>query len=55
MNRLNKGLDGKVAHERIKGKKPTTLGIGFGEKVLYKKKLGSKFEKINARWVMGSL
>ena len=27
MNRLTKGLDGKVAYERIKGKKPTVMGI----------------------------
>ena len=25
MNRLNKGLDGKVAYERMKGKKPTVM------------------------------
>ena len=33
MNRLTKGLDGKVAYERIKGKKPSIMGIEFGEKV----------------------
>ena len=38
-NRLAQGTDGKVAYERIKGKKPSILGIEFGEKVLYKKKL----------------
>ena len=27
MNRLSKGLDGKVASERIKGKKPTVMGV----------------------------
>ena len=48
MNRLCQGSDGKVAYERIKGKKPTILGIEFGEKVLYKIKMGSKMEKINA-------
>ena len=39
-----------VVYERIKGKKPTVLWIEFGEKVLYKVKLGSKMEKISPRW-----
>jgi hypothetical protein len=53
MNRLVQGADGKVAYERIKGKKPSILGIEFGEKVLFKVKLGQKMEKINARWEHG--
>ena len=53
MNRLMQGKDGKVAYERIKGKKPTILGIEFGEKVLFKIKAGQKMEKINARWDFG--
>ena len=48
-NRLRKGLDGKVAYERIKGKKPIVLGIEFGEKVLYREHIGSKLEKLNPR------
>ena len=36
LNRLSQGEDGKVPYERIKGKKPTILGLEFGEKVLYK-------------------
>merc|ERR1712217_65366 len=48
-----RGSDGKVPYERIKGKRPTVLGIEFGEKVMYKLKLGSKKEKINARWDYG--
>ena len=52
-DRLHKGLDGKVFYERVKGKKPTALGIEFGEKVLFKTKLGSKLEKINPRWGCG--
>ena len=52
-NRLQRGSDGKVAYERIRGKKPTILGIEFGEKVLFKRHLGSKMEKINARWEEG--
>ena len=54
MNRLEIGKDGKTAYERIKGKKPTVLGIEFGEKLMYKvKPSGSKLEKINARWEFG--
>ena len=40
VNRLNRGEDGKVPYERIKGKSPTILGIEFGEKLLHKKKKG---------------
>jgi hypothetical protein len=53
MNRLEKGKDGKVGYERVKGKKPTVLGLEFGEKVLYKVKPKEKMEKINARWEHG--
>ena len=53
LNRLHVGEDGKVPYERMKGKKPTVLGIEFGEKVLYKIKLGGKLEKLNARWAYG--
>ncbi len=38
MNRLETGKDGKVGYERIKGKKPTVLGLEFGEKIFYKVK-----------------
>ncbi len=36
MNRLEVGKDGTVAYDRAKGKKPTVLGVEFGEKLLYK-------------------
>eukprot|EP00973_Karenia_brevis_P002428 327328-Karenia_brevis.AAC.1 len=36
-NRLHKGLDGKVAYERVKGKVPIVMGVEFGEQVLYLK------------------
>jgi hypothetical protein len=52
-NRLAVGSDGKVPYERIKGKKPTVLGLEFGEKLLYKIKLKSRLEKINQRWDYG--
>ena len=44
LNILKKGLDGKVAYERMKGKKPTVLGIEFGEKVLFKIRIGKDGE-----------
>ena len=53
LNRLEIGKDGKVAYERVKGKKPTVLGIEFGEKLLYKVKPDQKMEKINSRWECG--
>ena len=53
LNRLHKGQDGKVPYERVKGKKPTVLGVEFGEKVLFKKKRGNKLEKINERFEYG--
>ena len=46
LNRLNQGEDGKVPYERIRGKKPTILGLEFGEKLLYKIRRGPKLEKI---------
>ena len=53
LNRLNVGEDGKVAYERVKGKKPTVLGVEFGEKILYKVHVGTKLQKIKARWEYG--
>ena len=52
-NRLRIGQDGKCASQRIKGKRPTVLGVEFGEKVLYKRQKGSMMEKLNARWEHG--
>eukprot|EP00973_Karenia_brevis_P050926 7072006-Karenia_brevis.AAC.1 len=49
-NRLHRGDDGKVAYERIKGKKGSVVAIEFGEKVLYRKYGGSKLEKIKSDW-----
>ena len=53
LNRMLRGNDGKVPYERIKGKKPSVLGIEFGEKVMFKVYLGSKLAKIEARWNYG--
>ena len=53
MNRLEVGKDGKVAYDRAKGKKPTVLGVEFGENLLYKVTPTAKLEKINSRWEFG--
>ena len=53
MNRLEVGKDGKVAYDRAKGKKPTVLGVVFGEKLLYKVRPTAKLEKINSRREFG--
>jgi hypothetical protein len=53
VNRLHKGEDGKVPYERVKGKKPTVLGIEFGEKIFWKRKLGNVKQKLNTRWEKG--
>ena len=38
---------------RMKGKRPTILGIEFGEKVVHKLKYGQNLQKINFRWELG--
>ena len=53
MNSLEVGKDGKVAYDRAKGKKPTVLGVEFGENFLHKVKPTAKLEKINSRWEFG--
>ena len=42
-----------VAYERSKGKKPSTIAIEFGEKLLCMKKRGDKLNKIKSRWGFG--
>ena len=53
MNRLEIGKFGKVAYERVKGKRHTVMGVEFGEEVLYKARFKQQLEKINARWEYG--
>ena len=53
VSRLKKGEDGRVAYERCKGKKPSVMGVEFGEKLLFKKRKGQKMEKMNERWQRG--
>ena len=53
MSRLDMVKDGKSAYERVKGKKPTVLGIEFGKKLNYKLKPKDKMEKINVLWNYG--
>ena len=52
-NGLSQGEDGKVLYERIRGRKPTILGVLFWEKVLHRIKKGPKLEKLSARWDHG--
>lgn len=42
-----------MANERMKGKKPTILGVEFGEKIMYKVRIGAKLEKMNSQWEHG--
>ena len=37
----------------MKGKKPSVLGLGFGEKVAYMKANGDKMNKLKSKWGMG--
>ena len=53
LNRLSVGEDGKVQYERVRGKKPTVLGLEFGEKLAYMKAKGDKFSKLKSRRGMG--
>ena len=53
LNRLSVGQDGLVAYERIRGKKPTVLGLEFGEKLAYMKATGDKLNKLKSRWGLG--
>ena len=52
-NRLEVGEDGKVAHDRAKGKKPIVLGLDFATELLYKVKPTARLEKRNSRWEFG--
>ena len=53
-NRLLVGKDGKTALERVKGKGGTVLGLEFGEKLHYKRKLkkmgASLGDELKPRW-----
>jgi hypothetical protein len=53
LNRLEIGKDGKTAVERNKGKAASVMGIEFGEKLMFKKKVKDKSAKIEARWENG--
>ena len=45
VNRLEVGKDGKTAHECVKGKSATVLGLEFGEKLMRKRKPKLKMDK----------
>ena len=54
VNRFEVGRDGKTRFERCKGKKAKTLGIEFGEAVLWKRKPGGgALGKLTCMWEDG--
>ena len=51
LNRMEVGKDGKTAFERCKGRRARTLGIEFGEGVLWKRKpIGGALGKFSCVW-----
>ena len=51
LNRFEVGKDGKTAFERSKGRRAKTLGIEFGEAVLWKRKaVGGALGKFTCLW-----
>jgi len=54
MNRLMEGSDGKVAYERLKGKKPSIIGLEFGEKVWYKLRPKQRWRRSTRDGIGGS-
>ena len=54
LNRFEVGYDGKTAYERCKGKRAKTLGIEFGEAILWKRKaVGGALAKMTCLWEDG--
>ncbi len=51
LDRFEVGKDGRTAHERCKGTKAKTLGLEFGEAVLWKRKpAGGHLGKLSSLW-----
>ncbi len=51
LNRFEVGKAGKTAFEECKGKKAKTLGLEFGEAVLWKRQLGGgRLGKLTCLW-----
>ena len=51
LNRFEVSADGKTAYERSKSKKAKTMGLEFGEAVMWKKKQsGGRLGKISSTW-----
>jgi hypothetical protein len=54
LNRFEVSQDGKTAYERLKGKSARTLGIEFGESVLWKRRaVGGALAKATCLWEDG--
>ena len=54
LNRFEVGADGKTNYERSKGKQASTLGIEFGEAVMWRRKrIGAALGKLTSLWEDG--
>jgi hypothetical protein len=54
VNKCDLGHDGKIAHEMLKGKRATMIGLEFGEGVLFRKKqVREKLAKMECIWEHG--
>ena len=54
LNRYEVGHDGRTAYERCKGKPAKTMGVEFGEKVLWRRKpAGGAMAKLTVLWEEG--
>ena len=54
LNRFEVSRDGKTAYERCKGKRSKSIGVEFGEAVLWKKKMvGGALGKLDCTWSDG--
>ena len=55
MNRLNKGLDGKVPYERMTGKRPMIMGIEIGTRCFTKPSIIRNFKRSMQGGIIGFL
>lgn len=54
VNKCFLGADGKTAHERLRGKKATVLGVDFGEGIVYRTKpCRQRLAKLECMWQHG--
>ena len=54
LNRYEVGHDGKIGHERSRGKPSRMLGIEFGEKLMFRRiPIGRRLAKMESLWEVG--